>query len=68
MGYEASYLEDVIHLVLFVAAGLTLALSAFVGVELLADSGRRMIGLRILAGAWAFTILCFVAERLYHLM
>lgn len=58
--------EAAIHVALFVAGGLAVAVGALAAVERLAGDGRRVVRVGWIAGTAGLFAALFVLERVYH--
>lgn len=66
MPFETHIADRVLHLLLFVAAGVFIGVSALGVIERLADGGRRLVRMwHVLTPLGAFLVL-LAAERTYH--
>jgi hypothetical protein len=64
--HHVTVIEEAIHLGLFVAAGLALAVSGLAVVERMIDGGRRTIRTLYVWIGVGVVLAFFAAERLYH--
>lgn len=64
---ETTAVERLIHLVMFLTAGLTVGLGAIALVERIGGGERLLVSPRHVGGAAVLFLILFVAERIYHL-